>query len=157
MNKYLFSLALIAFLIYGCNEHGEQELSLKIDSLKNENDSLKKLLTAATVDTIEFYQDKDDTIENYWFDKEFDGREFIERGIRNPENYIKNALLEKPELIPQEAILGGTMRFWNAQLLGDKWIIADFEDGHISGRAIYKYELLPDKKVKFKLITWSEN
>ena len=56
-----------------------------------------------------------------------------------------------------DAVLGGTMHYNNIQLLGDKWIIADFEDGHVYGKAIFEYTLLEDDKLNFKIIALSEN
>ena len=35
----------------------------------------------------------------------------------------------------------GKMTFDNIQILGEEWIIADYSDGHVQGRAIYSYKL----------------
>jgi hypothetical protein len=39
------------------------------------------------------------------------------------------------------ASLGGMMMFENIQLLADKWLTADYSDGHVSVRTIYSYKL----------------
>jgi hypothetical protein len=92
--------------------------------------------------------------ENYWFDQDFEGIEFIDAGISQPEIFIENSLRNHPELIPLDAVLGGTMMFGNIDLLSKNWIIAEFDDGHVYGRAIYKYRLEQDTIVKFKLLDW---
>jgi hypothetical protein len=92
--------------------------------------------------------------ENYWFDQDFEGIEFIDAGISQPEFFIENSLRNQPELIPLDAVLGGTMMFGNIDLLSKKWIIAEFDDGHVYGRAIYKYRLEKDTIIKFKLLDW---
>lgn len=139
--KKLILILLTLILILGCTEIDRTEkLTTKVDSLKVENDSLTKLL------------EKKQTVKNPWYNAEYDGKPLIDSGITNPEEFIKNSLREKPDLIPFEAVLGGTMYFMNIQLLGRKWLIADFEDGHIQGKAIYGYKLDEKGKLKFKLL-----
>ena len=71
------------------------------------------------------------------------------------ENFIVNALRERTDLIPLKPVLGGTMRFVRIQLLGEKWLIADYEDGHIRGRSIYEYRFNEDGEVDFRKIASS--
>ena len=54
---------------------------------------------------------------------------------------LKADLLSHPELIPYSGVLGGTMNFYNEDMtvIGDKWVMAYFEDGHIWWYALYTY------------------
>ena len=44
------------------------------------------------------------------------------------------------------------MTFGNIQLLSKEWLIADFDDGHVQGRAIYKYKLNKKGQLEFELL-----
>ena len=146
-------LLLAGLLILSCNNPSEQPLNkpnnrelliLKTDSLVKEivllkslNDSLLKVSQAE---------------KNYWFNKDFNGSHLIQQGIKNPEEFVENALRKRIDLIPSEAVLGGTMNFGKIQLLGNKWVIADYSDGHIQGRSIYEYRIDYKKALTFKIL-----
>ena len=116
-------------------------LSNKIEKLKNENSSLRKDLMDKSAET------------NYWYANDFEGRKLMDQGIINPSEYIASELKAQPEIIPMKAVLGGKMHFLNVQILGREWIIADYEDGHVLGKAIFKYKVGKDGKVDFELIS----
>jgi hypothetical protein len=146
-------LLLAGFLILSCKDVSEQpenlsdktvQLTLKNDSLEKEivllksvNDSLSKLGQSG---------------ENLWFDKDFNGAHLTRKGIKNPEEFVENALRKRTDLIPYDAVLGGTMNFGKIQLLGNKWVIADYNDGHIQGRSIYEYRIDDKKALTFKIL-----
>ncbi|OGS70954.1 MAG: hypothetical protein A3F91_11025 [Flavobacteria bacterium RIFCSPLOWO2_12_FULL_35_11] len=146
-------LLIVGFLILSCKDANEQpenlpdktvQLSLKNDSLEKEivllkslNDSLLKISHVA---------------ENLWFDKDFNGAHLTRQGITNPEKFVENSLRKRVDLIPFEAVLGGTMKFGKIQLLGNKWVIADYSDGHIQGRSIYEYRIDDKKVLTFKIL-----
>ncbi|MGV8945094.1 MAG: hypothetical protein ACOH1N_01575 [Lutibacter sp.] len=151
--KQLSILFIIGILFLGCKNDADkpenlanetEQFILKNDSLKKEiqllkslNDSLMKIENVA---------------ENYWFNPDFNGAYFIRLGIENPEKFVESSLQKRKDLIPAEAVLGGTMSFRNIQLLGNKWLIADYNDGHIQGRAIYEYKLNDKKELLFKML-----
>ena len=147
-----FGLIIILFALIGCNSNrGNDEMLLnKVDSLQSQNDSLKNILKAK--DELPLISKSPQ-----WYYPETDSRKLRELGVEDPENFIKNALLESKEIIPMDAVLGGTMHFNNVQLLGDKWIIADFEDGHVYGKAIFEYTIIERHNLNFKIIALSEN
>ena len=89
---------------------------------------------------------------NFWYENDTQGKEFLDMGIKNPKEYIIKSLQHQPELIPLKPILGGQMKFMQVELLGKECLIAYYEDGHTSGRAIYSYKLNMDH-LDFKLIT----
>ena len=146
-------LLLTGFLILSCKNVTEQpenltdekvQLTIKNDSLAKEiaalkilNDSLMKLSQVG---------------KNFWFDKDFNGARLMRQGITNPEEFVENSLRKRADLIPFEAVLGGAMNYGKVQLLGNKWIIADYSDGHIQGRSIYEYRIDDKKALTFKIL-----
>jgi len=140
------SMCVILFLLVfvSCNqkeikdlEKSNYELNQKITQLELINDSLRE----ANMFLDSF---------NYWYNNDFKGINF-ERLGQVKSSFIENSLQERVELIPAKAVLGGTMYFTKTQVIGNKWIVAEFEDGHILGMALYKYEI-NDSKIAFKLI-----
>ncbi|WP_313113592.1 hypothetical protein [Aequorivita sediminis] len=152
MKAKIIVLPFLLLTLMACNNNRSSDTisQNRIDSLQFQNDSLMEVLTARKDDT-------DSTDSPQWYYPETDSRKLLEQGVEDPRNYIKNALRENKDLIPMDAVLGGTMHYNNIQLLGDKWIIADFEDGHVYGKAILEYSLLEDDKLSFKIIALSEN
>ena len=73
----------------------------------------------------------------------------------DPLHTICRDLLAKPELIPYDGVLGGTMGYLdqnNIRILNDKWVVARFEDGHISGKMLLRFEIDNDSKISWKVI-----
>lgn len=154
--KHTPTLFLIVLLMFSCKQSGNQteifdaknkNLELTVDSLKYVTDSLN-----AKIDSHMASPNTDINKNNYWYMTSYDGENALKRGIENPEEFIETSLRNKPELIPMDAVLGGTMRFGNVQLLSDKWLIADFNDGHIEGKGLYKYTFKNDGSLEFKLL-----
>lgn len=148
-NTLIFLLFLTAVL--GCKDEVSEEPSISseveieslqasVDSLKRENDSLSAL----------FISNKGDS--NFWYNPLYDGSNLLRQGIENPGEFIEKSLREKPELIPLKGVLGGTMRYGKIQPLGSEWVIAYYDDGHIEGRAIYKYQINAQGKLEFQLL-----
>lgn len=149
--KIHFLLAFLLVVLLGCtNNEANEKLIEEVYRLQIENDSLTEVITKNTM--------KSENSETpQWYYPETDAKRLMESGVEDPKAYIKNALLEKPDLIPMDAVLGGTMRYNNMQLLGDKWLIADFEDGHVYGKAIMEYTIGKNDEVDFKIISLSKN
>jgi hypothetical protein len=147
-------LLIVGFIAIGCKKDVKQTKNLpdKTEQLTLKNDSLEKeivLLKSLNDSLIKISQ----VAENYWFDKDFNGSHLTRMGITNPEEFVENALRKRADLIPFEAVLGGTMSYGKIQLLGNKWIIADYNDGHIQGRSIYEYRIDDKKAMSFKILT----
>ncbi|OOV16111.1 hypothetical protein [Flavobacterium sp. LM4] len=139
-------LFLFLFSILSCGRQNP-ESNLAEEKLQSENKLLEK-----RIDSLNGELKKAKLKKNYWFDAEFEGTDLVNKGIKNPEKFIENSLREKPELIPLKSTLGGKIMFENIQLLTDKWLIADYSDGHVSGRTIYSYKIDENKKVEFKVL-----
>ena len=117
-----------------------ENLQLIIDSLQKENDSLTGLLKGEKTKPVD------------WYKPIYDGNNLLRKGIDNPAEFIEKSLKEQPTLIPIKGVLGGTMHFTEIQPLSDEWVIANYEDGHIAGKAIYKYKLNKNGKLEFELL-----
>ena len=142
-------LIIILFMSSACQDNINEEKFNKTDSLENQNSKLSIQVDSILNKNKELY-----ILLNYWFDEEFQGEKFFERGIENPEEFVEKALREKNDLIPLKPVLGGTMHFDNIQLLSSEWLIADYSDGHIQGRAIYSYRFNRHNVLTFKKISY---
>lgn len=93
-----------------------------------------------------------ETSETIWYDEDYHGMKLLEEGISSPIRFIDSSFRADATLIPLKAILGGTMRIGNTKLIGDKWILANYDDGHIYGLALFEYTFSKEKKLQFKLL-----
>ncbi|MGY5850205.1 hypothetical protein [Salegentibacter sp. F14] len=140
MKKLLLIIGMA--LLQACNNEAQEqktqlkldELRAQVDVLRVQNDSLQKELLVL--------KNRNPKV----FSKAFDT-------ISNPETFVKDALKSNPELIPEAGVLGGKMHFVNTEILNDRFIWAEFEDGHINGQAIYQYRLSKEGKPQFRLIS----
>lgn len=134
-------LIILPILLAGCqNEQREVEnmetvldsLSRALEAETSRNDSLMQIRSAeGSTNDIPVY-----------FKREFDT-------IENPESYIANALRQQREKIPIEAVLGGNMEYRQIEVLTEDWVLAVYDDGHVQGKSIFKYELQKDGTLKF--------
>ncbi len=63
------------------------------------------------------------------------------------------------ELTGLEGVLGGTLGFYSREdihVLNDRWVLAWFEDGHIGGELLLKYEIDGDRNVHWTLLDVAE-
>lgn len=125
---------LFVLLFMGCVSKERSELTNQIKALKTEIDSLHTV-----VDSLSAHKPELELA--FW--------EFAEKAIDNPKQYISQALRAKPNLIPLEPVLGGSMHFSRIIVLTDNWVIAHYEDGHIRGKSLYRYELQQDTTLIF--------
>ena len=79
-------------------------------------------------------------------------QELEQLGIANP-SFIMEDLMNRPELISEEAVLGGTMQFERVYLLDTQWAIAFFSDGHILGYGLYEYLIDDDQTISWRLLS----
>lgn len=122
-----------------------------------ENQTLKKQVDALTVDADAAKKELADlksqaginnqagyapTLEPYMLES------MKRAGISDPSRLIDD-LKKNPSVIPEEAVLGGTMGFTQVALINEHWVYGSYEDGHIAGAAIFQWE------VKDSAVIWT--
>lgn len=134
--KKLFYLALIG-IMFSCGKSAEEiSLSQKVDSLQVEITDLKRA---------------NDTLSDHLFRKSFVTKNFPTYfdTIAEPEEFILQRLQEKPELITKKAVLGGTMRFTQISFIEEDLLVAEFEDGHIMGKTLFRFRVTRNGDLTF--------
>ena len=155
--KKPFLLILPLLIYFGCTGVDRtEELQEKLAKYERQNELLEEKISALQDSMDSLVQMTLNVVDtsNYWFDKHSIPR-VLRNDDRDAEKFIANALRERRDLIPLEPVLGGTMRFVRIQLLGENWLIADYEDGHIRGRSMYEYHFNKDGEVDFRKIASS--
>ncbi|QED37609.1 hypothetical protein FK178_07665 [Antarcticibacterium arcticum] len=135
MKKLLYVLFLVT--IVSCGKSSEEiSLSQEVDSLKTEitalhraNDTLSDHLLKRSYVTLNYPA---------FFDS-----------IAEPEEYILQELQQRPGLISKKAVLGGTMRFTRVTFINEDLLVAEFEDGHIMGKTVFRYRLTRNGELGF--------
>ncbi len=138
--RKLFIISTIV-LLSSCTGTTEEERNLiqKVDSLENELSELQRA---------------NDTLSDHLAKKTYLTREYPSYfdSIEEPEKYLLENLRQDQNSIPKEAVLGGTMQFTNVSFINNELFIAEYEDGHVLGKAVYTYGLNPSGKFEFKLL-----
>lgn len=139
MEKKVFLPLLILLIACGMPSE-ENDLSKKVDSLEQEIRELKEA---------------NDTLSDHLMQKAYVTRSYPQYfdSIPEPEEFLLEKLRERPELIPKEPVLGGTMRFTSVDFINDDLIVAEYEDGHVLGKAIYSYSMDRRGELQFELET----
>jgi len=136
-NLLYFSLTL---LFFSCGNSAEENpLTLKVDSLEREIKELKQA---------------NDTLSEHLLEKNYLARDYPSYfdTIPNPEEFLLNDLGNNPSLIPKDGVLGGTMRFTDVTFINDELFLAEFEDGHIMGKAVYSYTMDRSGNLSYNLV-----
>jgi hypothetical protein len=77
------------------------------------------------------------------------------RGLNNPVTDLRDDLIANPDLICISGVLGGRMGFFfrdGIQILNRRWVFAYFEDGHIEGSMLLKYEIGENGKISWDVL-----
>ncbi len=77
------------------------------------------------------------------------------KGLTDPVSDLRNDLMDEPDLITREGVLGGTMGFYFSEgihVLNERWVLAYFEDGHVGGAMLLRYEVLPGGEVRWEVL-----
>lgn len=77
------------------------------------------------------------------------------QGLDDPLQDIVSDLMQHPELIPYDGVLGGTMGFYSPEgihVLNTRWVMAYFEDGHISGQMLLRYQITDDVRIEWEVL-----
>ena len=144
-NKYLhmkkFIILFLAMLLISCGDDSEEkELKLqeRIDSLETEISEL---------------QQANDPLSDHLMKKAFLTQQYptFFDSIPEPEFYLLERIQEQSKIIPLKPVLGGTMRFTSVSFINDELIVAEYEDGHIMGKGIYRYRVNKAGELQLKL------
>lgn len=85
-------------------------------------------------------------------------RSYPPRSTEGPQELaerLKGDLMDREELIPFDGQLGGTMDFYDPDsiyILSDRWVYAEFTDGHVQGGMLLEYTLEPDGEVSWRVL-----
>jgi len=79
-----------------------------------------------------------------------------EEGLSIPVEDLAADLMQHPELIPYKGIMGGKMGFYSKKdihVLTSRWVLAFFEDGHISGQMLLEYTVSPEGRIYWRVLS----
>ncbi len=140
------AIALSAMLL-ACNAPQQADL-VALERCQKTNDSLTALLKSHTLP--DFSDTSQGAVEFYFHP--FDRWELRRQGLYAPDSQLLASMRQHPELIPDTAVLGGTMYVEWVKPLGTKWALAQYSDGHMQGRALYAYWRGKDGGIGWKLL-----
>ena len=79
----------------------------------------------------------------------------VKRGLNDPVSQIRNALVNDPGLIISSSVLGGSMGFYyrdGIHILNERWVFAYFEDGHVAGAMLLRYDILNNGEIGWEVL-----
>lgn len=82
----------------------------------------------------------------------FEIEQLKQKGLKDPVADLKADLMKRQDLIPFEGVLGGEMGLYseeNIYIISSKWAAAHFDDGHIGGIMLLKYNIQKDGKIRW--------
>lgn len=137
--KNILLILFVLFISCGKSSEENQEQEATIDSLKNEIEELKEA---------------NDTLSEHLMTRAYATRNYPAYfdTIPEPETHILEQLQQNTDLIPKEAVLGGTMRFIKVDFINNELLVAQYEDGHVMGKAVYTYSMDRRGNLQFQLV-----
>lgn len=85
----------------------------------------------------------------------FEMEQLKQKGLKDPVKDLKSDLMKRQDLIPYKAVLGSKMGFHseeNIHIISSKWAAAYFDDGHIDGIMLLKYNIQKDGKIRWYIM-----
>lgn len=141
----------LAMYFYWQKNDAESRLRIADDKLAEKNQQLEQ--EEAETDSLEGMMLPPDTmavvppggaafVDEMGSLSESDIQKLRKKGLRNPEVDLMNDLNRKQsQLIPRDGVVGGTMAIRDSRILNDRYAMAYYEDGHIGGYMILRYEV----------------
>ena len=77
------------------------------------------------------------------------------KGLANPVEDLRSDLISDPDLIGASAVLGGQMGFYfrdGIHILNKRWVFAYFEDGHLAGAMLLRYDIDKEGRIIWEVI-----
>jgi hypothetical protein len=87
-------------------------------------------------------------------------RELRLKGLKNPEQEIIEDLMNHPELIQYQPVLGGKMGFYDRKkifVLNEHFVYAHFSDGHSSGTMVLEYDVDDNAEISWQVLKAYKN
>lgn len=132
------------------------QLTDNIKTLNQLNDESNQMVQSLTIELQQLNEEKLNIQNELNSAVTLDGLSIDKLKEKGYEDYalILNDLRNHNELIPFDGVLGGSMTWQpdRAFLLNYEWAYAMFEDGHISGAALLKYDIKDNKKIQWTVI-----
>lgn len=159
----LFWLGLSAVLLFLAifssiqNQNTKSKLNLslqKANKLQQELAELRKDNLGLSADLKSTKQQANELVNHVSID-EYEINLLKQKGLPNPVLNIRQDLKKHPELIKYDGVLGGTMGFYfesGIHVLNRKWVLADFDDGHINGFMLLRYDVKEGGRIKWHVI-----
>ena len=87
---------------------------------------------------------------------ESDLRDLKQLGLPDPVRNLADDLMKRGDLIPIKGVLGGSMAFHDPSrwAFSRYWATADFDNGHIAGTAMLRYEVKQGGQITWTLMDW---
>jgi hypothetical protein len=79
----------------------------------------------------------------------------VNRGLANPADDLRKDLTGRPDIINIPPVLGGKMAFYfydGIHILNERRMLAYFEDGHVAGAILLKYDIGQDGRISWEVL-----
>lgn len=150
----LSGILVVLLVIIYLSVQNMQELQGQLDNCHQEVRQLEDQLDEQAA-KLQHRDEEDDNLVSFKPFSDYELRRFAEKQITEPISFLRDRLQDRPDLIPTEAVLGGTMNFYDREaihVLNDKWVFATFEDGHIMGQILLGYDIDADLEIEWGVI-----
>ncbi len=76
-------------------------------------------------------------------------------GLPDPVSNLRENLAADPGIIESRGVLGGAMGFYfmdGIHILNKRWVFAYFEDGHLAGAMLLRYEIHDEGEISWEVL-----
>ena len=131
------------------------EVKKQKSALDNELSETEKSLQGEIVEIGNKLEAADLKLQNLPQLQKFEIEQLKQKGLKDPVMDLKSDLMKRSDLIPYKGVVGGTMGFYseeNIHIISSKWAAAYFNDGHIGGIMLLKYNIQKDGKIRWYVV-----
>lgn len=131
------------------------EVKMQKSVLDNKLSETEKNLQGEIAEIADKLEAADMKLQNLPQIQEFEMKQLKQKGLKDPVKDLKTDLMKRQDLIPYKGVLGGTMGFYSQEsihIISSKWVAAYFEDGHINGIMLLKYNIQKDGKIRWYIM-----
>ncbi len=150
------SVLAVVFIILFINANSEiNKTKNQYENIVKNLDNEKQALVAENKKLIDSHKNIGTKQTNSIFLSAFDIQNIKKKGLADPVQALTSDLKKHNELIPYKGVNGGTMSFYgdnSVWILTSKWVLAYFEDGHISSYILLEYNISDNGVISWKRI-----